>query len=582
MATTNGKIDSEERGLLRSRRPRPNVLAREAGSTQPHSRSALPSLLWPDTASACPTARLSQAASTDLALDRVIQALNVGGRHERVIRDTLYELCLDTETILYRQDILADLRAAPELVSKLRAILPEISALAAKGISGWKGDSPLMVVLERLGELDAYVRCIDTLRGILDGARDMQSAGLLALREGVSELAEDPEVATLRSELPALHELIAETTSVSIGVNLGAGLQPESVTIASLNRFQFRGPRSLLGRLLPRSVSSQHGRTPLREVGPVNLRRGSQLFKDLQEVLEAATAPLAKALDRYRDVSVKPLVALEGDLAFFTGAAVLASRLEGAGIPLCRPEIASIEERVFDVADLGNVALGLQLMDHPGGLVTNEACFDERARLLVLTGPNRGGKTTYCRALGQAQVMFQCGLFVAGSRARISPVDGIYTHFPLPEADQPGSGRLDEEIQRLRRIFDKATPSSLILLNEPLTSTSERGALSIATDIVRALQVLGACVLLVTHLHDLAHRIPGLNDSGPATGGIRSLVAEATSADGTVRGTYRIVPGVPAGRSFATEIARQHGVTFEQLTRTFADRAARPQSGPPT
>jgi hypothetical protein len=568
------------RELLRALKPRPNVLPRQPGPV-PHigPAGALPSLLWPEGPSPRRTARLSHTVATDLALDRVIHALNAGGRHERVIRDTLYDLCMDRETILYRQDILADLQGAPELTSRLRTLLPELASLAVKGKGNWKGDSPLMVVLERLGELDAYVHCIDALRGILDGAASsIRSAGLSALREGIAALADDPEVVTLRSELPALHELIAETTSVTIGVNLTAGLQPESATIIGLNRAQIRGPRTLLGRLLPRSVAGQHGQTPLREVGPVQLRRGSQLFHDLQGLLESATAPLAKALDRYRDISVGPLVALEGDLAFFTGAVALASRLRTAGIPICRPEVAPIEERVFEVADIGNVTLALQLAEGDARLVTNNACFDADGRLLILTGPNRGGKTTYCRAAGQAQVLFQCGLFVAGAHARISPADGIHTHFPLPEADQPGAGRLDEEVRRLRRIFEEATPHSLVLLNEPLTSTSERGALSIATGIVRALQVLGARVLLVTHLHDLAHRIPELNESAPPGGRIRSLVAEVAAEDGVMRGTYRVVPGVPAGKSYASEIARQHGVTFEQLTQTLADRAvaARP------
>lgn len=566
------------RDLLRDPRRQANVLARRPEPAH-HPRHFLPSLLWRDHGVERKTARLSPVAATDLALDRVVHALNESGRHEREIREILHEMCLDPELITHRQDVLADLLDAPHLAQQLRSLMPELAALAVRGSGGWKGDSPLMVVLERLGELDAYVRCLDRLRAILEAAQGVRSAGLLELREAVAALAEDPEVSSLRAELPSLHELIAETTSVTIGLNLGAGLQPESVTITALNRHQFRGPLSLLGRLLPGSVRGHAGRTPLREVGPVTIRRASPLFKDLQDLLQSATAPLAKALDRYRDLSVGPLAALERDFAFFTGAAALVARLQGAGVAVCRPEIAPAEERVLDVATLGNVALATQLMDAESELVTSDACFDARGRVLVLTGPNRGGKTTYCRAVGQAQVLFQAGLFVAGTSARISPVDNIWTHFPLPEADQPGAGRLDEEVRRLRRIFDEATPQSLILLNEPLTSTSERGALSIATDIVRALQLLGARVLFVTHLHDLARAIPELNRDGPPENGVRSLVAEAASEGGLVRGTYRIVPGLPAGRSYASEIARQHGLTFEQLSQALASRAGGPEEG---
>lgn len=571
----NGKAG--RKALLRNPARSANVLARD---TSPRKSVSLPSLLWQDATQSKRGLRLPSSVAADLALDRIVSALNVDGRYERNIREVLYELCTDPALVSYRQDVLADLQGDVELARQLRALLPELAALSGRN-RGWKGDSPMMGVLDRLSELDTYVRCVDSLRGILDRSQSLRSEGLLALRRGVVALAEDPEVVSLRAELPKLHELVAETTSVTIGMNLGAGLQPESATITALNRYQFKGPRSLLGRLLPGGAGGKIGQTPLREVGPINLRRGSQLFKDLQDLLESATAPLARALDQYREVNVSALAALQGELAFFTGAVALVERLQAVGVATCRPEIIAAQERSFKVRDLANLSLCLQLSATDGEqIVTNDADFDAESRLLILTGPNRGGKTTYCRALGQAQVMFQCGLFVVASSASISPVDGIRTHFPLPEADQPGAGRLDEEVQRLRRIFDEATGDSLILLNEPLTSTSERGALTIATDLVRALQLLGARVLLVTHLHDLAQAIPELNASGPKGSGVRSLVAETMAEGEIMRGTFRIVPGVPVGRSYAADIARQHGLTFEQLRHVLAERTSEPLLSP--
>ena len=534
------------------------------------------SLLWPDGRRAGSAAPLTDAVATDLSLDVIVRVLDIDYRHARQIRTILYDLCTDLPTIHYRQDILADFRALPKLAAELEALLPELATLGTAGSTNWPGDSPLGPVMARLRELERYVVCIDRLAAILDAETGIRSEGLCALRAGIAALAVDPEVAALRTQLPTLQDLIGRASSVTIGLNLGQDLMPEAATIVEVNRFHYRASRSLLGRLLPKSNGEQVGITPLHIAGPPPLRRDSQLFKDLQRLLETVTAPLGKALARYKDVNVGPLATLEGEIAFFLGAIVLASRLEAAGIALCRPTFAA--EQGSSISDAANVTLALQTVQGDkdarldGRVVPSDIGFSGGTQVLLVTGPNRGGKTTFCRAIGQAQVLFQAGLWVAGTSACMSPVDGIWTHFPLPEADRPGAGRLDEEIRRLRQIFVEASSSSLILLNEPLTSTSERDALVIATDVVRAIQSLGARAVLITHLHDLALSIPELNDSAPDDRRIVSLVAEAV-ADGTsTRGTFRIVPGLPAGRSFAATIAQQHGLTFPQLQRLLAER----------
>src|SRR4029450_7124317 len=81
----------------------------------------------------------------------------------------------------------------------------------------------------------------------------------------------------------------------------------------------------------------------------------------------------------------------------------------------------------------------------PGGVVTNPIRLDGETRIWILTGPNRGGKTTYTRAVGQAQGLFQAGLFLPAAHARLSPADAVYSHFPVAEGAGRGRGRLDEE-----------------------------------------------------------------------------------------------------------------------------------------
>ncbi len=197
-------------------------------------------------------------------------------------------------------------------------------------------------------------------------------------------------------------------------------------------------------------------------------------------------------------------------LAFFASAARMIRRLEGRGVSFFQPEVAPVEERVVEIEALVNLALALREPD--GALpVPNDVRLDDDGRIAILTGPNSGGKTTYLQAVGLAHVLAQAGLFVPARRARLSPVDAIFTHFPAPENQQ---GRLAEEASRLRDICLSATRHSLVLLNESLSSTIASEALYLAQDVVAGLRAIGVRALYATHLVELAEHgdeieIPG-------------------------------------------------------------------------
>ena len=186
------------------------------------------------------------------------------------------------------------------------------------------------------------------------------------------------------------------------------------------------------------------------------------------------------------------------------------------GLPLCRPQLLPAAERRWKRA-LYNLDLALRLSrQQPEGdlnehIVSNDVAFDENGRIHILTGPNRGGKTTYIQAIGLLHVLAQSGMYVPAESASLSPVDGIYLHFPAEEKPNMESGRLGEEAGRLREIFRRATRHSLLLLNESLASTSATESYFLARDVVCCLRMLGARALFVTHLHELAADCESIN-----------------------------------------------------------------------
>jgi DNA mismatch repair protein MutS len=286
--------------------------------------------------------------------------------------------------------------------------------------------------------------------------------------------------------------------------------------------------------------------------------------------------PITQALRRYDALHSGFLTALYGDLTFYLAAIRLMQRLQSRGLPVCRPALAPATERVCELRDAYNLNLALRQMEQANGdgsIVTNDVHIGEHGRIGILTGPNQGGKTTYTQMVGLCQILAQAGVWVPAAEARISPVDNIYTHYPVEEQLAKGTGRFGDEAQRLSQIFARCTRYSLVLLNESLASTNPSESRYIAQDIVRILRRLGARVIYATHLHELAADVADLNASTAGDSLIVSLVASRRDdGDDTLRRSYRIAAGAPLGRSYALEIAAQYGVSYDQLTALLQQR----------
>jgi DNA mismatch repair protein MutS len=170
---------------------------------------------------------------------------------------------------------------------------------------------------------------------------------------------------------------------------------------------------------------------------------------------------------------------------------------------------------------------------------------------------------------------------VPGRAGRISPVDSIFTHFPLEERPDLNVGRLGEEAKRLCSIFQQVTRHSLVLLNESLSSTSPGESFYLSQDIVRGLCLYGVRAVFATHLHELAEKIDLINADMPGDSQAASIVAGAQSipeagSEDIVKLTYKIVPAPPMGTSYAKNIANRFGISFEQLAQMLQDRSVVP------
>lgn len=541
-----------------------------------------PSLLYPP-GYRHPTSSQPAPSEADLGLSTIIRALDYDGRHGRAVARVLAELPTDPALITYRQDVLANLLRLPELGARCATLLPQIDDLSNLGrVSHWSDPIPLAQVGDRLAELESYSACVEGLADALDSAGEaIHAAGWLALREFLAATRATPEYQRLLAGLPGLRAQLSQAGSVTLGINLDTQLRPESATIVAINPQRFAAKGTLLERLFGERAAADalRGITALYKADDNRQRPAEhELFRDLSRLLERVAAPIADALANYARINGGTLAALAPELAFYLGAARLAAELNAAGLPLCQPDIAPANEHICIIEQNYSLDLALRLRATSNNealrtrVVTNRVAFASGATIAILTGPNSGGKTTYTRAVGQAQVLAQAGLLVPGQSARISPVDAIFSHFAAPERADIGGGRLAEELERLAAIFRLAGPHSLVLLNEPLASTDHSAARALGRDVLSGLQLLGARAIFVTHLHEL---VGDMLDSAEPAANVFSLVANVAALPengSTPAPSYSITLGRPQSAGYAAELARRHGLSREQITAMLRER----------
>jgi hypothetical protein len=480
---------------------------------------------------------LSPAAAHDLGLDEIVAAFTPDREHQKEIRELFSRLPRDPEVISYRQAVLDDLLANPELAERFTSLLPVIDSLFEyRGAYRSRREmSWLHEVARRAGELQNIIDCFEGMGKILRSVEGrIRSEGLRSLQEEIRKAQDDPRYQSLVKELPALLARLQGCTSITIGVNLDSSLRPIQATLLSVNEKPFTD-QSLLNRLFG-VRTEREGIAPLHSVPrriveghyafPINSDLGwaidpmmVPLFADLAKVLEKTAMPIEDQLRRYAGFHGELFANLRQGLIFYLGAIRFIKRFQKLGLPMCRPQIAPSEERRCEVKDSYNVHLvlkHLEMEDVTGSaIVRNDILLGPNGHILILTGPNRGGKTTYMQGAGVVHILAQLGLCVPGTQAILSPLDHLFTHFPLEEKPESDAGRFGEEAMRLGKIFEQVTRHSLVLLNESLSSTSFGESLYLAQDIVRILRRIGARAIYSTHLHELANRVNELNASVP-------------------------------------------------------------------
>lgn len=539
---------------------------------------------------------LTKEAINDLSVDFLCNALTEDAYERNSIKQLLTKITDDEEVIKYRCDVFDDFLRFPKLREDLTALLEKLADL--REIERFQKDSEassLWQLINRLREIGCYVDCITQIKTTLETI-DVKSQGLLTLKENVTSIYNDSGFPDLKKDIQDTLAKAQKFRSITLGVNLDALLRPKTVGVISLNDKPFTdsGILKRFTNFANKSSELHHGNDVSGFISfhPANpsttsfgigqFVTGAQqdvnqtftskltgadplseaLKKVVTDILRRTVNDIKSMLNKYININGYSFVALMPEIIFYIRFAELCDKIMQKNLPLCKAQIAPIEERSCHIEDLYNIKLAVKNVDGDNiDIVTNEFVFDDDKRIYILTGPNRGGKTTITQAVGLAFLLAQNGIYVPASSMIFSPCDNIFTHFPADENDTVDLGRLGEESKRLSEIFESATQYSLLLLNESLATTNVAEGLYIAKDVVKAMRYLGTRAVFNTHMHDLARNLDKVNSEVEGDSRIESMVTGVENGNRS----FKVFIAPPQGVSYARDIAQKYGVTFEKI-----------------
>jgi hypothetical protein len=467
-----------------------------------------------------------RALIQDLGLDGLFAAMAQGDAFLlEVAKVGLLNSLTDPDTIFYRQHALADSLRNAGIVAEMYRISVDAIEGERKGYWGFFARYPTGILQRAVESLQMFVGNLRRLRNLAkEHAEKFESAAFLKLFGMLCEELNDDYFAAIAGHLKQLKF----RHGVLVSAQLGNGHKGDHYVLRRphedgrrwLARFLAEKPPSYTFRLHPRDEAGARALSELADRG-VNLA--------------------ANALGQSADHILSFFQMLRTELAFYLACINLHARLDALAEPTCFPVTAPVAGEIL-FAGLYDPSLALS----KGQKVVGNDFHADRLNLLIITGANTGGKSTFLRSAGVAQLMMQAGMFVAADSFSAGLCSGLCTHYKREEDATMERGKWEEELGRMSKIVDRLGVNSLLLCNESFASTNDREGSQIAEQITAALVERGVRVFFATHLSEFAQRFHARRMEGTY------FLRAERRCDGTR--TYRLSEGAPLQTSYGEDL----------------------------
>lgn len=478
----------------------------------------------------------------DLNLDRVLDGITLGYA-EYDLKPIFYAPLSTPEAVKYRQAIMRDLENEAAFVV-VKAFAESMRSVRGQLALAKSGHHPYVDERWLLDAAATYCEAVAQLKEGLNRV-EVTARGLAAFRAYLEHYVNSEQFKALSEEVRAVK---AGLGGIRYGVLVNGGCvtvqalgsEPDYAASVEETFAKFRqGGVKDYRVTLPSSIGTNH-------VAYAVLERVARLFPEAFRALD-------EWCERHREFLDDVVVRFDREVQFYIAYLDYMRIFKRRGLMFCYPDVSTSCKDVL-IRDGYDLALADKLAREGETVVCNEFMLRNEERILVVTGPNQGGKTTYARAFGQIHYLAGLGCPVPGSQARVLLFDRLFTHFERIEDVSTLRGKLKDDLVRIHEILQQVTSRSIVILNEIFSSTTVADAVLLGREVLDRLSRLDALCVCVTFLDELA---------APNERRV-SLVATVNPDNPAVR-TYRIVRRPADGRAYALAIAEKYGLTYEQL-----------------
>ena len=480
--------------------------------------------------------------AADLNLDQVADAMAAGWEERDLLLSLFFRQLRDPEVIAFRHEVFRDLEQ-DALFQQVKEFEEQLRRVRAHLTSLRKMQSPH----HRNGwHLDAVAIYCDAVRTLADRLHDapLASAGLVAFRQYLDAYTSSPGFAALETETDQQREALGAIRYCvrvrGLRVDVSRYDDEPDYSAEVLKTFE----RFKQGAVKDYRVAYR-GWPGMNHVAEQILGLVARLFPD-------ELSSLADYCARHREFYDETVHRFEREVQFYLAYLEHVRPVRAAGLGLCYPDVGRTKDvRVTDTFDL---ALAHKLVAEGKPVVCNEVALSGPERVLVVSGPNQGGKTTFARTFGQLHHLASIGYPVPGTAARLALFDRLFTHFGREEDLGTMAGKLEEDLVRIRAILLEATSDSIVVMNEAFSSTALHDATFLGAKVLEKVVQLDLLAVYVTFVDELA-------SLGPSVVSMVSTIVPGNPAERT----FKVVRGPANGLAYAMAIAEKYDVTYERL-----------------